>query len=224
VRNNIKVEREIKRLSDGSRINEVKDSDTGETLRVREIRATLQRDGYRPVHLRLWTSLMDAVQAPALELVQLYATRWEEELYFRELKRELKLNNVLYSQTPETAAQEVVAMIIGSSLIAEERSNLEPGECPTHRISFIKVWETLEPLWLTLLLGADILTETQKQQLCDRFHELASKRSWPRSERAPVLGSYAVRIDLGPRNRINPALMNRSPYPFSRREGITEWH
>jgi hypothetical protein len=177
VRRNLKILQVIKRLSDGSRIVEVKESETGETLKVREIQATLQRRGHRPVHLRLWTSLMDEVQAPALELIELYATRWEEELYFRELKRELKLNNVLYSQTPETAAQEVAAMIIGSSLIAEERSKLEPGQCPTHRISFIKVWETLEPLWLTLLLGADILTQTQKQQLCDRFYQLASQRA-----------------------------------------------
>jgi hypothetical protein len=177
VKGNLKIVRDIKRLSDGSRIVEIKDSETGEILRVREIQATLQREGYRPVHLRLWTSLMDEVQGPALELVKLYATRWEEELYFRELKRELNLNNVLYSQTPETAAQEVAAMIIGSSLVAEERSNLEPGQCPTHRISFIKVWETLEPLWLTLLLGADILTDIQKQQLCERFHRLASRRA-----------------------------------------------
>jgi hypothetical protein len=177
VRNNIKIARKIKRLSDGSQIIEVNESETGETLQLREIRATLQRNGYPPVDLRLWTSLMDEVQAPALELITLYTTRWEEELYFRELKRELRLNNVLYSQTPETAAQEVAAMIIGSSLIAEERSNLEPGQCPTHRISFIKVWEILEPLWLTLLLGADILTETQKQQLCERFYALASQRT-----------------------------------------------
>jgi hypothetical protein len=176
VRKNLKVKRVIKRLSDGSRIIEVQDSKRRETLPVREIRATLQRKGYRPVHLRLWTSLLDPVQAPALELIELYTTRWEQELYFRELKRELKLNNVLYSQTPETAAQEVAAMIIGSSFIAEERSKLPSGQCPTHRISFIKVWETLEPLWLTLLLGADILTETQKQQLCERFYKLASQR------------------------------------------------
>lgn len=176
-RGNLKVQRVIQRLSDGSQMVEIKESATGETLQVREIRATLQRDGYPPVHLRLWTSLMDEGEAPALELITLYTTRWEEELYFRELKRELKLNHVLYSQTPETAAQEVAAMIIGSSLIAEERSKLEPGQCPTHRISFIKVWETLEPLWLTLLLGADILTDKQKQQLCDKFYELASKRA-----------------------------------------------
>lgn len=177
VRQNLLVKRVIKGLSDGSRIIEVQESKNGRTLQVREIQATLQRNGLRPVQVRLWTSLLDEVHAPARELVSLYTTRWEEELYFRELKRELKLNNVLYSQTPETGAQEVAAMIIGSSLIAEERSNLNPEQGPTHRISFIKVWETLEPLWLTLLLGADILTETQKQQLCDRFYKLASQRA-----------------------------------------------
>lgn len=177
VKRNLKVTQELRRLSDGSRIVEIQDSETLQTLSVREIQATLQRAGYPPVHLRLWTSLRDETHAPALELVRLYATRWEQELYFRELKRELKLNNVLYSQTPETAAQEVAAMIIGSSLLAEERSRLEPGQCPTHRVSLIKVWEILEPLWLTLLLGADILSDSQKQQLCDRFYKLASRQA-----------------------------------------------
>lgn len=186
VKTGLSVRREIKRLADGSRIVEIQALDpenhhrvTG-TMQVREIKATIQRQGYQPVQLRLWTSLLDERRYPAQELVRLYATRWEQELYFRELKSELKLNNLLQSQTPETAAQEVAAMIIGSSLIAEERSKLRPGEQLSHRISFIKVWQTLEPLWLTLLLGADILTEKQKQQFCDRFHALASRRCMPK--------------------------------------------
>jgi len=181
-----KVVREIKRLSDGSRIVEIHawDPDNHDrvigTMQVRDIQAKIQRRGYRTVLLRLWTSLLDEQLYPAQELVQLYASRWEEELYFRELKSELKLNNLLHSQTPETAAQEVAAMIIGSSLIAEERSKLKPGEDLSHRISFLKLWETLEPLWLTLLLGNDILTEDQKQELCDRFYALAARRCMPK--------------------------------------------
>jgi len=199
VKQGLKIRRVIKTLADGSRIVEINVTDPNNrrqvvgTMKVREIQATLHRNGHRAVKLRLWTSLLDCGQAPAQELVELYATRWEQELYFRELKRELKLNNLLHSQTPETAAQEVVAMIIGSSLIAEERSKLKPGEDLSHRISFIKVWETLEPLWLTLLLGADILTETQKQQLCERYYKLAAtramekkrSRSCPRALRQP---------------------------------------
>ena len=182
VKQGLKIVREIQRLPDGSRIVEIKALDPQDyhqvraTLQVREIQATLQRKGYRTVRLRLWTSLLDSEQAPARELIELYASRWEQELYFRELKSELGVNDLLQSQTPETAAQEVAAMIIGSSLIAEERSQLQPGEELSHRISFLKVWETLEPLWLTLLLGADILTETQKQQLAERFYALASRR------------------------------------------------
>lgn len=200
VKQGLKIVEEIKRLKDGSRIVQIKALDPEDyhkvtaTLLVRQIQATIQRKGHRTVHLRLWTSLLDCEQAPARELIELYVTRWEQELYFRELKSELGINDLLQSQTPETAAQEVAAMIIGSSLIAEERSKLKPGEDLSHRISFIKVWETLEPLWLTLLLGADILTEAQKQQLCERFYEIAARRlmqkkrtrSCPRAMRQPI--------------------------------------
>jgi hypothetical protein len=199
VKQGLKAVRTIRRLADGSRIVEIQGLDpqgTGrvERMQVREIQARIQRRGHRVVALRLWTSLLDAAQAPARELVRLYVSRWEQELYFRELKRELGVNDLLQSQTPETAAQEVAAMIIGSSLIAEERSQLRPGEELSHRISFLKLWETLEPLWLTLLLGADILTETQKQQLSQRFHAVASRRlmqkkrirSCPRAMRQPI--------------------------------------
>lgn len=174
--------RPVTRLKDGSQIVEVRALEPDDTHRiaatvqVREIRAAITRRGFRTVRMRLWTSLRDPAEARAAELVSLYAARWEQELYFRELKRELHINDLLRSQTLETAAQEVAAMIIGSSLIAHERAKLKSGEVPQHRLSLIKVWETLEPLWLTLLLGADLLTEKQKQTLSERFYSLASKR------------------------------------------------
>jgi hypothetical protein len=196
---NLKVVRRGKRFKDGSQQVEIKVLDPSNhhrviaTLVVREIRATMQRPGHWPVHIRLWTNLSCA-EASAQELVRLYTARWEQELYFRELKWHLGINDLLRSQTPETAAQEVAAMIIGSSLIAHERARLRPGEELAHRISFIKTWETLEPLWLTLLLGEDILTEDQKQRLCDRFYTLAARRvmakkrnrSCPRAMRQPM--------------------------------------
>jgi len=175
--------RPLKNLSDGSQIVEVQALEPGDTHRVaatvtvREIRATIKRRGFPPVSLRLWTSLLDPRKAPADELVRLFPQRWEQELYFRELKSNLGVNDLLHSQTIETAAQEVAALIIGSSLVAHERAKLKTGEVLQHRISFIKTWEILEPLWLTLLLGADILSEDQKQQLCERFYRLAAKHS-----------------------------------------------
>jgi hypothetical protein len=199
VKENLQVVCRGKRLHDGSQRVEVKALDPANyhrvigTLEVREIRATVRRPGHRPVRIRLWTNLSLA-EASADQLVRLYMARWEQELYFRELKWHLGINDLLRSQTPQTAAQEVAAMLVGSSLIAHERASLRPGEELQHRISFIKTWETLEPLWLTLLLGADILTEDQKQQLCDRFYALAGRRlmpkkrnrSCPRAMRQPV--------------------------------------
>ena len=199
VKESLKVVRTCERFKDGSQRVEIKSLEPGDThrvaatLRVREVRATLQRRGHRPVRIRLWTSLSPQ-EASAEELVPLYASRWEQELYFRELKWHLGVNDLLRSQTPETAAQEVAAMIIGSSLVAHERAKLQPEEALQHRVSFIKTWETLEPLWLTLLLGADILSDAQKQALCERFYELAARRvmakkrsrSCPRAMRQPI--------------------------------------
>src|SRR5664280_195303 len=182
IKQGLRVVRQIRRLQDGSQLVEIKALDQqnhhriAQTMVVREIQATVQRRGMKPVKVRLWTSLLDAQEAPAAELVRLYMSRWEQELYFRELKRELDVNDLLASQTLETAAQEVASMIIGSALIAGKRASLRPGEELSHRISFIKTWETLEPLWMTLLLGADVLTDKQKQQLAERFYSFAGRR------------------------------------------------
>jgi hypothetical protein len=215
-----KVAEVVERLFDGSALVKVhalvpgsRHRHQGQSL-VREIRAVLRRKGCPPITVRFWTSLLDPQQWPAQELVKLYATRWEHELYFRGLKSVLGTNNLLRSQTVETAAQEVVAMIIASALIAGERSKLKPGEELTHRISFLKVWDLLQPLWLTLLLGTDILSEPQKQQLVDRFYWMASQMKmtkkrqrscprvtrqrqarWPRkTDQKSINGPIAVRV------------------------------
>lgn len=198
--------RVVQTYKDGSKWVEVRVSDpanyrrTMTTMQLREIRARVKRPGFRAFQVRLWTSL-SCSQASAEELVRLYARRWEQELYFRELKHFMGSNDLLRSQTPETGAQEIAAMIIGSSLVAHERAKLEPGEQLQHRISFIKTWELLEPLWMTLLLGADILSEQQKQALCDRFYALMSGRTMPKK-----------------RNRSCPRVLRQPVQPWPRKK------
>lgn len=225
-----RVARVVQWLADGSALVEVNAFVPGSkhrvegTVLVREIRAVLRRKDQRPVEVRFWTTLLDPIQWPAQALVELYASRWEHELYFRELKSVLGTNNLLRSQTVETAAQEVVAMIIGSALVANERSKLKPDQELTHRISFLKVWDLLQPLWLTLLLGGDILSEPQKQQLVDRFYWMASqmkmakkrarscprvirqaKSRWPRKRDQKSLGHpISIRI-----HKTNPKITER---------------
>jgi hypothetical protein len=197
-RSNIKV-RTLQRCKDGSRLVEVPVRAKGsrqvlQWLTLREIRVQVSRPGHHAQELRLWTTLLDPVAAPALELVKLYARRWEHELYYREVKRVLRKDELLNSHTVETAAQEIAALVLASALIARERIRAAAGEMPVLRISFAKTLELLRPLWLVFALGNDILSEEQKRQLMERFYEQARRyitppkraRSCPRAVRQPV--------------------------------------
>ena len=55
------------------------------------------------------------------ELVELYGQRWEQELYFRQLKLQLRRTALLQSHTVTTAAQEIALLILASALVAQER-------------------------------------------------------------------------------------------------------
>ena len=80
-----------------------------------------QRTGHGQVH-RLMTSLLDAHQFPALELVMEYHERWEEEIVFDEQKthqdpcRAEKTTN-LRSETSDGLRQELYALSIGHFVI-----------------------------------------------------------------------------------------------------------
>jgi hypothetical protein len=201
-RTNIRLQT-VQRFKDGSHRVRVPVRQKGKPriitqwIEVREIRVRVQRPGHRAQELRLWTSLLDPRSAPAAELIQLYARRWEHELYYRELKRQLRKSEVLQSHTPETGAQEIAAVVLASALLARERARAAAGQAPVLRVSFVKTLELLRPLWLTLALGGDLLSGRQKQQLTDRFLEWAGRyvtrrrprpRSCPRAVRQPVSG------------------------------------
>ena len=197
-RSQIKV-RTQQRLKDGSRLIKVPVRAKGsrtilEHLQLREIRVKVCRPGHRAQELRLWTSLLDPVAAPALELAALYAQRWEHELYYREIKHVLRKDELLHSHTVETAAQEIAALVLASALIARERLRAAAAELPVLRISFAKTLELLRPLWRLFALGEDLLSEEQFRQLTERFYEQARRwatppkraRSCPRAVRQPV--------------------------------------
>ena len=140
-RTNIKVQGG-KRCKDGSRLVRVPVRQKGKPrvivqwLELREIRVRVQRPGHRAQELRLWTSLLDPARAPAQELIELYARRWEHELYYRELKRQLRKSEVLQSHTVETGAQEIAAVVLASALLARERARAATGVASVLRVSF----------------------------------------------------------------------------------------
>ena len=193
--------RMIKRLSDGTRLVQLalraRHSPTRivEWLEVREIRVRVARKGHRAHDLRLWTSLVDVRTAPAIELAQLYARRWEHELYFREVKRHLRHTDVLQSHTVETAAQEIAGLVLVSALLAAERLRAAGGQIPVLRVSFTKILELcVKPMWLALDLGDGVLTESQRNRMMKRGYARMRQyltpprraRTCPRAVRQPM--------------------------------------
>ena len=198
-RSQIKVQI-VRQLKDGSRIVRVPVRQKGKPrvilqgLELREIRVRGRRPGFQATELRWWTSLLDPQSAPAAELSELDAQRWEHELFYRQLKRQLRKNEVLQSHPVETAAQEIAAMMIVAAMLAGQRAQAANGQVPALRISFLKLLELMRPLWLVLEWGDDLLEEWQKEELIKRFHKQARRcptppkraRSCPRAVRQPI--------------------------------------
>ena len=201
VRKNLTVLKR-RRLADGTSLIEVafrnphSQHDVLATFTLREIVAQALRPGFRPQTIRLWTTLLDPATAPALELARLYTQRWEQELYFRQLKLELRRSEVLQSHTPQTAAQEVAMLVLATALLAQERARAAAGKLPALEVSFLKCADLLRPLWLVLALAGHLLTPEQRQALgAAVYQEIQAcrkakrrHRSCARAVRQPIKG------------------------------------
>lgn len=148
------IAKRIKKLGDGSWLIEVNvrchqtNRKIG-VLKLRELNAEIHyEDGTEPLSIRLWTTLMDATKHPADKLADLYAKRWEEELFFRELKSHLHdRNNLLDAQTPETGVIEVIALLLAATLIARQREAVaRQAGVGLLSVSFAKVYQSTQQL------------------------------------------------------------------------------
>lgn len=106
---------EGQRLADGSYLSEIRPPDRGrkrDSIVVRVISFTITLKG-RSEHYRLITTILDPLQAPALELAHLYAARWTIETAFRELKVHQRGRSlVLRSQLPDLVEQDVYGLLL----------------------------------------------------------------------------------------------------------------
>ncbi len=198
VKDNIKVQL-IERLADGSAIVEVpvlRQRRKVGVLCVREIRAEGATADGRRFHLRFWTNLLDAVAYPAETLARNYVERWEHELYYRELKLDVRGSGVLASHTVETALQELAALVLATAVVAQARvAAAEKLGVPPRRVSFLKVLLATQRLWQTFAWSDGELTPTQIQHFVTRYFEQIRTtallpprrpRSCPRAVRQPM--------------------------------------
>jgi hypothetical protein len=85
-------------------------------LSVRILRFRLQCPGFRTRSVTLVTTLLDPELYPAEQLAQLYARRWQIELWFRDLKTSMGMN-VLRCQSPKLIHKELEMFFIAYNLI-----------------------------------------------------------------------------------------------------------
>ena len=182
----------LQRLPDGSTLVEVAlgheeaQALGTKTVRVREVHGRVRRPGGVWSEVRLWTSLLDEKAHPALELLALYARRWEQELAYRELKVDLRASGdlPLASHTPDTAAQEIAALLVAMTMVARARLQVAQaaGAAPL-RVSFGRTLAALQPLWMLLSVGGDLLSAAQQQALIERVLKQLADRLLPRKRR-----------------------------------------
>ena len=174
--------RVMTRLRDGSRLVRLavraRNSPTRivDWLELREIRVCVGRPGHRFHELRLWTTLLDPERAPARELAELYARRWEHELYFREVKRQLRTTDLLQSHIVETGAQEIAALILASALLATERARAANGAVPVLAVSFAQVLNVVRGMWLFFGPFDDLVDDRLKNRVVRRGYALMRRR------------------------------------------------
>lgn len=184
----------IEVLCDGSAIVEVhvrhrNSRRVKTTLRLREVRAKVWREGSAKASttVRLWTTLLDAELYPAVELVALYSQRWEQELFFRELKAHTAREQLLRAGSPQGAEAEFGVMIIAASLLARQRlAAAQQVGLPPLRLSIGKIRIALASLLPVLQVGGDLLTQRQRVALIKRFmaHAALEARIPPRRSRS----------------------------------------
>lgn len=107
-------------------------------LRVRIVWRRLEVPGFRTQEVEIVTTLLDAEEYPACEMVTLYRRRWQAELNVRSLKTVMEMEH-LWCKIPEMVRKEVYAHLLGYNLVraALARGAVAVGERP-ERLSFAR--------------------------------------------------------------------------------------
>jgi hypothetical protein len=184
----------LESYADGSALVEIGRGDRKRL--VREVVGKVQRAGRgAATTVRLWTSLLDWKRHPATELLALYVQRWEQEMFYKELKVNLHSTPCLQSHTPLTAMQEIAALILAYAVLVDYRVEAASvGQVGVLRISFIKTLQVVQGLWQFLELTSDMLTPAQVslvvrrclRRIADMAIPKRRARSCPRKLRQPV--------------------------------------
>jgi hypothetical protein len=111
----------------------------GQAVVGRLLIAKVQRSGFRPQTLYLFTTLTDALAYPPQKLLELYGWRWRVELNLRSLKSSMDMDQS-EAKSPEMVKKEFYAGLMAYNLVRGLMASAAAQRgCQPHELSFTKV-------------------------------------------------------------------------------------
>jgi hypothetical protein len=166
-----------------------------DVLEVRIVGVTVNQRGFRTQHLRIATTLLDAVKYSAAAVAALYKDRWDVEGMIRTLKTYLNME-MLRCQTPAMVHKEIWAYLLAYNLTRKimAQAALAHGYQPWE-ISFTQTLQALDAYRSALALATPEEANILGKQL--------------------LLGLTKVRVGQRP-DRVEPRQVKRRPKPYQR--------
>jgi hypothetical protein len=137
-----------------------------ESIMLREVRFRVEVKGFRPQHITLTTTLLDAELYTKEALAELYSHRWDVEIDLRHLKTTMKMEH-LPCKTPQMVRKEFYVHLLAYNLIRTImfQASVKYGDTPLgisfqatiqhqHNFSYALVYadaEVVDRLYETLL-------------------------------------------------------------------------
>jgi hypothetical protein len=178
-------------------------------LTVRVIRFNLWRPGYRTASVTLVTTLSDPHTYPAQDVAQLYARRWNIELWFRDIKTSMGME-VLRCKSPHMLHKELEMFFIAYNLIRclmvqASASN----DVALDRMSFKGTVDSVRQFSLAI---AQARSKKKQNQLIIELLDVIARDQVP--ERPDRLEPRAVKRRPKPFHRLNRPrhLMKETPH------------
>ena len=166
----------------------------------RLIYVRLERPGFRPCDLYLFTTLTDQTLYPLVDLVQLYARRWDVELDLRYVKTTLDMD-ALTGKSVDMVRKELWAGLLAYNLVrglmgrAAQRASVSPWT-----LSFARCWRRVVD---TLRALPPHLTRETVAIILDRLFKRLGR----------------CRLPKRPKFRIEPRAVWGRPQPYPRLKG-----
>lgn len=144
---------------------------TPKELTVRVLRSTISCPGFRTMTLTLVTTLLDPKRYPAGEIAQLYRQRWKIELWFRNIKSSMGMEE-LSTRKPEMVHKELEMYFIAYNFI---RCMMWQAAVANHvkadRISFKATLDSLRQF--SIALGKARSKRKRKELIIELFEAIA---------------------------------------------------